>query len=374
MRVDLDLEIDIARTPRVAQLEGLMDVPRADKSRVSFHFDVPLEQRDWQIGLITGPSGAGKSSVAGVMFPDEIVDGYEWAKGSAVVDNFGALGIREITAALNSVGFSSPPSWLKPFSVLSTGEKFRANMARALVDPRPRVVVDEFTSVIDRTVARIGSHALSKAIRRTPGKQFVAVTCHDDVVDWLQPDWVLEPHAGAFTWRSPQRRPTIELEIVRANREAWRWFSAHHYLTANLHRAAKCFVGLVGGRPAAFAGLLPQPHQHRRNMYSLSRLVVLPDYQGLGLGAYSFTEAIARIAKSSGKDLITHPSHPALVRTWAKSSLWRMTSRPKFGNRPGPNAKASPQNHVFHRKTAHFMWAGGGYSEPQLALKLWHAE
>ena len=59
--------------------------------------------------------------------------------------------------------------WLRPFHVLSNGEQFRATIARALAESakgRELVVIDEFTSVVDRTVAQIGSAAIAKTIRR----------------------------------------------------------------------------------------------------------------------------------------------------------------------------------------------------------------
>ena len=55
--------------------------------------------------------------------------------------------------------------------------------------PRDFVVFDEFTSVVDRQVAQTASLAISKAIRRTK-KRFIAVSCHSDIIEWLEPDWV----------------------------------------------------------------------------------------------------------------------------------------------------------------------------------------
>jgi ABC-type ATPase with predicted acetyltransferase domain len=65
----------------------------------------------------------------------------------------------------------------------------RTDIARALCLGQDLVVFDEWTSVVDREVAKIASYAVSKAIRRSK-KKFVAVTCHYDVIDWLEPDWV----------------------------------------------------------------------------------------------------------------------------------------------------------------------------------------
>ena len=377
MRVDLDLHVDIAHSPRCTQLLGLFDVPRNERAAASYHFDVPLEQRDWQIGLITGPSGGGKSSVARHLFGDAVIERYVWPERRALVDCFGeGVGIRDIAEALSSVGFSSPPSWLKPYSVLSNGEKFRSDLARSLLDPRELIVVDEFTSLVDRTVGRVGAHAVGKAVRARPGKRFVAVTCHDDVTEWLQPDWVLEPHVGAFTWRSLQRRPSVDLEVVRADHAAWAWFHPHHYLTADLHRGARCFVGLIDGRPACFAGVLPMPHPKRSDLCSLSRIVVLPDFQGLGLGAHGFVNVVAQVAKAAGKVMCVGTSHPALIKTWARSPLWHMTRKPDFQAQVSSKSTVPNlmQAHARHRRTAAFQWRGGAWPDLDVARRLWATE
>lgn len=372
-RIDLTLESPIERTARVVQMEGMFDVPVAEKTRVEFHFDAPFEERPWNVGLIVGPSGAGKSSVARHLFGDAMLKGYDWHPQRSIVDSFGDMPIRETTAALSSVGFSSPPNWLRPFQVLSNGEQFRATMGRALVDPRELLVIDEFTSVVDRTVAQIGSHAIAKSIR-SRGKKLVAVTCHYDVEEWLQPDWVIEPHLGRFAWRSLQRRPQLDLTIVRCDHAAWRWFAPYHYLSADLHRAARCFVGMIRGEPAAFAGVLHMPHPRVRDLMSLSRIVVRPDYQGLGLGAYSFVEAIAKICKTNGFRMTTHPSHPALVKTWAKSPLWKMTRPPGFSGAQGKKSSLPQLVKTRTRRVAHFVYVGPGFVEAERrreAIALW---
>lgn len=89
-----------------------------------------------------------------------------------------------------AVGFGSVPSWLKPYHVLSNGEKMRVDLAKSLLE-NDFVVFDEFTSVVDRNVARVASLAIQKAVRKQ-NKQFIAVTCHEDVIEWLQPDWIFD--------------------------------------------------------------------------------------------------------------------------------------------------------------------------------------
>lgn len=199
-RVDLTLSVPLTNTPRAYQLRGMFDLPEVKLGAVTFSFDAPTEDRPWQVGLIVGPSGAGKSSVARHLFGDDIVEGYAWPADVPVIDGFGGHDFDAVTGALKAAGFRAPAAWLRPFSALSNGEQFRATLARVLLDDRPRIVIDEFTSVVDRAAARVGAEAVAAAVRARPGRQFIAVACHDDLVPWLRPDWIIEPHAARFVW------------------------------------------------------------------------------------------------------------------------------------------------------------------------------
>jgi ABC-type ATPase with predicted acetyltransferase domain len=161
----------------------------AMKMEKQFVGSIPIEGEKWQIGVIVGSSGTGKTSIARKLFPNEYIHGFEY-KSSTVLDDFPEnVSVNEITSALCNVGFASPPDWLKTYEHLSQGEKMRVDTARALCLKQKLVVFDEFTSVVDREIAKVSAYAIAKAVRRT-GKRFVAVTCHYDVVDWLEPDWV----------------------------------------------------------------------------------------------------------------------------------------------------------------------------------------
>ena len=114
---------------RVEKVKGIFDY---DASIVEKEFDVeiPIEELDWNVGLIVGSSGSGKTTIAKKVFSDfRLFDGFEWSN-KTIIDDFDAnLSPKEITEALSKVGFASPPDWLKPFNILSNGQKMRAELA-----------------------------------------------------------------------------------------------------------------------------------------------------------------------------------------------------------------------------------------------------
>ncbi len=339
-KIDIEVNCPVFDSFRVRQIGGMFDVPPAKRASQRFGVEVPewvLEEGGWQIGLIVGPSGSGKSTIARAMFGDRVCRPRQWPADRAVIDGFeGGTGLasgtqrptKEITRMLTAVGFSSPPSWIKPYHVLSGGEQFRCDLARALSNGGT-VVFDEFTSVVDRTVAKIGSAAVASAVRKSDADRFVAVTCHYDVLEWLEPDWVLDMATGAVA-RRRLRRPPIELKLFRCRRSAWRLFAKHHYLSGKLAPFARCFLALWEGEPVAFCATLNLIG--RKNRWRISRIVTLPDYQGIGIGT-AVVEAVADLHRHEGHRVNVTASHPSMIAHCRRSPLWRVVNVRKTGSR-----------------------------------------
>lgn len=184
---------------RAARVKSLFNADRGDTFELKAH--LPVEDIDWNIGLIVGPSGSGKTTIGRSLFGGgKIVDLYAgWADDEPIVEAISpGSDFNAVTGALANVGLGDVPSWLRPFKALSNGRQFRAGLARLITDAPDEVIVDEFTSVIDRQIAKIGAMAFSKGWRRNKGKKIVLLSCHYDIVEWLQPDWVFDTGTGEF--------------------------------------------------------------------------------------------------------------------------------------------------------------------------------
>jgi len=312
-----------SKTFRVASVMGKFDLQN-EQIQERFIGNIDIDN-DWQIGLIVGNSGTGKTTIAKQLFPDSYITHFEY-KAECVLDDMPSdKSVDDITKAFNAVGFSSPPSWLKPYSVLSNGEKMRCDLARAILSDDDLFVFDEFTSVVDRTVAQIGSFAMQKAIRKTQ-KRFIAVTCHYDVEDWLLPDWVFDTNTMTFQHLGGQKknRPEINFEIFSVtDKSVWKMFAKHHYLSHSHNNAASVFIGFVNNKPAAFISIQHFPHPKVKNIKRVHRLVVLPDYQGIGIGVLLLNK-IGELYKQQKNRYTIVTSAPSLINNLKKSTIWAL--------------------------------------------------
>ena len=185
---NINLECTPSKSFRVARIMADFDVKQDHcKAQLSGEIETPQQ---WNIGVIVGPSGTGKTTIAKNIFPDILLGDFQYSGDSVVDDMPEHCTMDEIEKMFYSVGFGSVPSWLKPYSVLSNGEKMRVDLANALLRS-DNVAFDEFTSVVDRNVAKTCCVAVEKAVRRAD-KRFIAISCHYDILEFLKPDWVFD--------------------------------------------------------------------------------------------------------------------------------------------------------------------------------------
>jgi GNAT superfamily N-acetyltransferase len=74
----------------------------------------------------------------------------------------------------------------------------------------------------------------------------------------------------------------VELKIYRCGANIWKMFRSYHYLNGSLGAGVRCYCAVYLDKPVAFAAII---HTRMKTYnFRVSRLVVLPDYQGIGIG------------------------------------------------------------------------------------------
>lgn len=367
-----------ATSYRAARVRSLFNAP-ADAE--AFQLDAHLQLPDtWQLGLIVGPSGSGKTSLGRLIYDQLEHDFYAqpggagdcWPADAPIVDGIAPdATFDDVTGALSAVGLGSVPSWLRPYQVLSMGERFRADLARILCEQPDRVVIDEFTSVVDRQIAKIGASAFAKGWRRTKG-QAVLLSCHHDIIEWVQPDWIYDTGTGEFRGREGlQPRPRIHVDIYRTDGRYWPAFEPHHYLKLPPMIGGAYYVGAVDGQPVAHLCVATK-NRGKACEARACRMVILPEWQGAGVGM-RFLNEVCEIqrrgdatARIPGRPMNTtfHTSHPGLCAALRRDPKWRQLSAVLHGSSKA-KSKASLERSLVAstgkaRKGASFSGSGFG--------------
>lgn len=160
--------------------EIITEVPLLDTSELS--------NFKWNIGVLCGNSGSGKSTLLSTLGePKNPI--YDYSK--SIISQFPHMSEHDVCELLSSVGLSSVPVWLHKPNELSNGERARLDLCWILANAKENEIIlyDEFSSVINRAVAKSMSYALQRYVREKNLKIILA-SCHFDIIEWLNPDWV----------------------------------------------------------------------------------------------------------------------------------------------------------------------------------------
>lgn len=318
-------------TYRAERVKALFNVESGADVHISA--DLPIDDPGWKIGVIVGASGTGKTSIG-----RQIGELYAptWPHSQPIIEVIRAgdqHAFNDVTGALAAVGLGTVPAWLRPFHVLSMGEQFRANLARLVCESPDLAIVDEFSSVVDRQIAKIGAGAFAKAWRRTGGR-IILLSCHEDILDWLQPDWVFSTNTGALTWGWVRQRPRIVVEIQQTNQSYWPLFEPHHYLKVPPMVGQTSYVAFVDGQPVAHVGFSTRPGLVEARA---CRLVVMPEWQGAGIGMRFLNHLCEMWRRGENRysrpmPTLFHTSHPGLAAALRRDRKWTQVSARLHGD------------------------------------------
>jgi energy-coupling factor transporter ATP-binding protein EcfA2 len=326
------IETEIEDSEHIQYVRNFSDLALDFKTTYT-PFELIMTERDhnFKIMAIVGQSGSGKSTLLKSL--SKPMTKPQWSN-RPIVEHIHP-DPEYATKCLTSVGLSSVPCWLKPYSVLSTGEKYRANLAYGLAH-HDHLYFDEFASVVDEDTAISSSNAIFKAIHRQ-NKQMIVATCRRDILPYLKPCIVVDlDKEFVFATRGWERQE-FQLQLHRIDRSYWRWFAQYHYLTGHLPDGCHNYLVTATfptgeNKVVGFIGILRFAHPIKNGWLS-SRVVVLPQFQGMGFGT-KIEELMGNYLVGTGYRLFCKTSHPFLgIYRNKNPQKWRATKR---------NGKSSP--------------------------------
>ena len=172
-----------------------LDIDTKKKSVHNFAVEADIES-PYNIGLIVGASGSGKTTLAKKIYGDDCFEEY-LDLSKPVIEQFPKeYDYDTCSRLLGGSGLTSVPCWIRPAYTLSNGQRARAEASIAM-SKTERVIIDEWTSVVDRTVAKVMSHCVQKHARREK-RSVVLCACHYDIIEWLNPDWIIDCNKQTF--------------------------------------------------------------------------------------------------------------------------------------------------------------------------------
>jgi ABC-type ATPase with predicted acetyltransferase domain len=296
-------------TPRslvVAEAFGL-GIDEAQKFKV---LDATLKIGPRDIVYITGDSGSGKSVLLRAIradLCDEAVDLSEVAvdPDKPLIETVGAT-VEEGLELLSKVGLNDAFLFLRTYSQLSDGQKYRYRIAKLIESGKQWWLMDEFAACLDRDTAKIIAYNLQK-IARQQGKSVIAATTHSDLQEDLKPSVLVRKRFGAeikidYYPNIPAVECSLiqEMRVEEGTREDWQKLSGFHYrghkvaVPRKIFRLVRhdelCGVIVYSYPPPACYGrrqVLPRMSIQELNklLSIINRIVIHPKYRTIGLGA-----------------------------------------------------------------------------------------
>ncbi len=325
------LESPISTSFRCTMAANSLDIDIEKKSIHELNIKADINS-DYSIGLIVGASGSGKTTLAKQIFGVDCFN-VDLNPDLPIIDQLPKqFSYDECANILSGIGLTSVPCWIRPVKTLSNGQKARAEAALSMVKSDQIVLIDEWTSVVDRTVAKVMSHCVQKFARKQQ-KKIILLSCHYDVLEWLNPDWVIDCNSQNFIDRrllQPEDRARSEkliFNIREIDKSSWKYFSKYHYLSSKLASGKLFTFGLFHGDNQigfqAFSNYVPKKHPDEPFMMHFNRTVVHPDYAGMGLGIHLINET-SKIMHSRGFRIMGKFSSQPVFKALSKSKLWKL--------------------------------------------------
>ncbi|MBP6660911.1 MAG: hypothetical protein KA174_09515 [Chitinophagales bacterium] len=327
--VDFTLKSDVSNTFRCKMAANSLDIDVNKKSIHNLKIENINIPENWNIGLIYGASGSGKTTLAKHLFGDKIFKTVLDDEKSILDQMPEILEYKECASLLTGIGLNSVPCWIRPIKTLSNGQKARAEAVLLMCKNDGIICIDEWTSVVDRTVAKAMSHCIQKFAKKQK-KQIILLSCHYDILEWVKPDWMIDCNKQSFELPKSQdffftKREQLEFTIREVGRETWKYFSKYHYLSEKLPGGKIHTYGLFLGENQigfqCFANYVPNV-KGKREIFHSNRTVVHPDYAGLGMGIILINKTSEIISKRYNYKIMAKFSALPVYNAMIKQKEW----------------------------------------------------
>jgi len=199
-------------SPNVLEVAAMFGLGIDQGKRIQLIPPAELELRPGQIVFVTGASGSGKSTILRLIAQhlDQHDDAYVLSFDNLppiddrpLVDCFPARPLDQVLRLLSLAGLNDAFVMLRKPSQLSDGQRYRLRLAQTMAiienDVLPGrlkvILADEFGATLDRATAKV----IARNVRRWASAHricFIAASTHDDLLEPLDPDTLIEKHLG----------------------------------------------------------------------------------------------------------------------------------------------------------------------------------
>lgn len=329
--IDVKLSSPVFTNFRCQVAANSLDIDAKQKSTHHLHIERVNIPNEWNVGLVYGASGSGKTTLAKHLFGENIFSSILNEDEPIINQLPSSLTYDECASILNGIGLNSVPCWIRPVKTLSNGQRARAEAALLMTKNEEIVFIDEWTSVVDRTVAKAMSLCIAKFAKKH-NKKIVLLSCHYDILEWLQPDWLIDcnkqqfhlPEGDTFFF---EEREELEFTIEEVNASTWKFFSKFHYLSERLPAGLNYMYGLFhNGNQIGFqcfSNYTPHGDKTKKIIYHSNRTVIHPDYNGLGLGIKLINETTKLFKEKKDCRVMAKFSAMPVFRAMKKQTCWK---------------------------------------------------
>jgi len=317
--ITISYETGTEITPRTVEVADAFGLGIDQTKRFTLYDNVQLEINKDDIVYITGDSGSGKSvllrwfqKVLGKKAVN--IDTIKFPKDKPLIETIGKT-TSEGLELLSRVGLNDAFLFLRKYSELSDGQRYRYRLAKLIERKAQFWLMDEFCSTLDRDTAKIVAFNLQKLARKE-GRAVLAATTHTDLLGDLNPSVHIHKRFGkeiciVYYTNKPAEECSLvkEMYVAKGTTEDWRKLACFHYRS---HRIAAprnifclrrgdelCGVIVYAYPPIACFGrkqVFPKmsvPEMNKK-LSVVSRVVVHPKYRTIGLGSKLVRDTLSR--------------------------------------------------------------------------------